>query len=110
MELYSEACVLSEAFYAATQNRRAVKKRFSAKLTFAIRKIHTFYWHGRKRRARAGARYGSGWSEVGASILGVRRFLLDLWCMGLHGSRKPSRRPEGLGSPRRSRTSHFAGL
>ena len=55
------------------------KKMVSAELTFANRKIHTFYWHGQERSAWAGACDGSGWSEVGASILVVRRFLLDLW-------------------------------
>ena len=100
-------------------------KMVFAELTFANRKIHTFYWHGRERRPWAGAvawdwvlgrslgrvsGSAAAWSEVGASIFVVRRILLDLWCMGLHGSRKPSRRPEGLGSPHRSRTSHFAGL
>ena len=52
------------------------KKMVSAELTFANRKIHTFYCHGRERRAWAGACDGSG-------LVGGRcepsRFLLDLW-------------------------------
>ena len=36
------------------------KKMVSAELTFANRKIHTFYCHGRERRAWAGACDGSG--------------------------------------------------
>ena len=55
-----------------------------------------------------GSVFGSRERERRGMVGGRREYfcsppdLLDLWCMGLHGSRKPSRRPAGLGSPHRS--------
>ena len=74
-------------------------KMVFAELTFANRKIHTFYWHGRERRPWAGAvawdwvlgrslgrvsGSAAAWSEVGASIFVVRRicWIFGVWdCM-----------------------------